>query len=77
MFRKIKGIKDLPQPKVVVESFADLTLKDEKNINIGDLDHELFILDSSADVSRKIKRSFCEPGNIDFCPIITLAEHKT
>jgi tyrosyl-tRNA synthetase len=35
---------------------------------------ELLLSDAQADVQRKLKRAFCEPGNVDFCPPISLAE---
>eukprot|EP00121_Abeoforma_whisleri_P006705 Awhi_evm2s6105 len=66
---------DIKAPEIAVVPFADLTLKHQDNIVHGDLDTDLFLLDTSADVNRKLKRSFCEPGNIDFCPTLTLLEH--
>lgn len=43
-------------------------------IDVHDPDAELMLLDSSADVQRKIKRAFCEPGNVDNCPPLELAQ---
>ena len=31
-------------------------------------DDELTVLDGSMDVGRKMKRAFCEPGNVADCP---------
>mmetsp|Transcript_18149 Transcript_18149/g.30326 ORF Transcript_18149/g.30326 Transcript_18149/m.30326 type:complete len:888 (-) Transcript_18149:351-3014(-) len=38
-----------------------------------DADAELLLLDGPSDVQRKLKRAFCEPGNVAFCPPLTLA----
>jgi len=37
-------------------------------------DDDIFVLDNSMDVGRKLKRAFCEPGNIEHCPPITLID---
>eukprot|EP00299_Pterocystis_sp_00344_P017149 c8603_g1_i2.p1 GENE.c8603_g1_i2~~c8603_g1_i2.p1 ORF type:complete len:698 (+),score=172.51 c8603_g1_i2:196-2094(+) len=39
-----------------------------------DAENELFLDDTAADVKRKIKRAFCEPGNTEVCPPLTLAD---
>lgn len=31
-------------------------------------DNQVLITDSEMDINRKIKKAFCEPGNVDFCP---------
>ena len=38
-------------------------------------DGELFLLDSSLDAQKKVKKSFCEPANAADCPPLVLAEH--
>ena len=49
----------------------DLRLKDAAAAD--DADAELRLLDNAADVQRKIKRAFCEPGNVAFCPPLAVA----
>jgi len=39
-----------------------------------DPEAELLLLDGQPDVQRKLKRAFCEPANVGFCPPIVLAE---
>lgn len=34
---------------------------------------DIFLLDNPPDVAPKIKKSFCEPQNVEYCPPITLA----
>ena len=38
-------------------------------------DGELFLLDTSPDAQKKVKKSFCEPANAADCPPLVLAEH--
>lgn len=40
-----------------------------------DHDAEIFVLDAQQDVQRKMKKAFCEPGNVNFCPPLTLASY--
>jgi len=40
---------------------------------VDDPDAELTLLDGPPDVQRKIKRAFCEPANVSFCPPLALA----
>jgi len=40
---------------------------------VEDLDAELLLLDGAPDVQRKMKKAFCEPGNVDFCPPLAIA----
>merc|ERR1739845_32423 len=35
-------------------------------------DVNLMLTDKEIDVNKKLKKAFCQPGNIDFCPPITL-----
>lgn len=46
----------------------DLRLKAEKEI--GDLNFEYLINDTDKVAKSKMKKSFCEPGNVNFCPAI-------
>jgi len=34
----------------------------------------VFLTDKDPDVNRKVKKSFCEPGNADFCPPLAWVE---
>ena len=36
-------------------------------------DAELLLLDGTPDVQRKLKKAFCEPANVRFCPPIAVA----
>ena len=38
-----------------------------------DPDNELLLFDIAADVQKKMKKAFCEPGNVAHCPPITVA----
>jgi len=40
----------------------------------GNVDDDILVLDNSMDVGRKMKRAFCEPGNVEHCPPITLTD---
>ena len=60
----------LSVPVVVPRSMPSLHLKFP--VDSLDADAELLLLDNSADVQRKIKRAFCEPGNVDNCPPLQL-----
>lgn len=58
-------------PSLVCVGSVPLRLKAEE----GKVEEvELLLLDSQGEVGRKLKRAFCEPGNVDFCPPLTLAE---
>ena len=40
----------------------------------GNEDDDILVLDNNMDVGRKMKRAFCEPGNVEHCPPITLTD---
>ncbi len=40
----------------------------------GNVDDDILVLDNNMDVGRKMKRAFCEPGNVEHCPPITLTD---
>eukprot|EP00816_Leptocylindrus_hargravesii_P004033 CAMPEP_0196802594 /NCGR_PEP_ID=MMETSP1362-20130617/2179_1 /TAXON_ID=163516 /ORGANISM="Leptocylindrus danicus, Strain CCMP1856" /LENGTH=707 /DNA_ID=CAMNT_0042173931 /DNA_START=29 /DNA_END=2152 /DNA_ORIENTATION=+ len=54
--------------EVVELNAVDLRLKAEKEI--GDLNFEYLINDTDKVAKSKMKKSFCEPGNVEFCPAI-------
>jgi len=37
-----------------------------------DVDGELLLFDAQPDVQRKMKKAFCEPGNVVHCPVLSL-----
>jgi hypothetical protein len=62
----------LQLPEVKARPIRRFNLKHP--VDVLDPDAELLLLDGSADVQRKIKRAFCEPGNVDNCPPLLLAQ---
>jgi tyrosyl-tRNA synthetase len=62
---------EVPLPEIKVVEVDDIKLKVPTE-GFDDPDLELMVLDSSADTSRKIKRAFCEPGNVNFNPPLLL-----
>eukprot|EP00286_Rhodomonas_abbreviata_P022569 CAMPEP_0181304206 /NCGR_PEP_ID=MMETSP1101-20121128/9016_1 /TAXON_ID=46948 /ORGANISM="Rhodomonas abbreviata, Strain Caron Lab Isolate" /LENGTH=773 /DNA_ID=CAMNT_0023409927 /DNA_START=263 /DNA_END=2585 /DNA_ORIENTATION=+ len=68
------GITEIATPTVNEAEAVDSLLKPphmlEGPVNADD---NVFILDGTMDVGRKMKRAFCEPANIEHCPPITLA----
>lgn len=58
-------------PEIKILEVTDLKLKVPTE-GFDDPDLELLLLDASADTSRKIKKAFCEPQNIDFNPPLLL-----
>merc|ERR1712099_156234 len=59
----------LPQPEVQLVEFPKLRLLAD-----GDgveTDTNIMLTDKEIDVNRKVKKAFCEPGNISFCPPIS------
>uniref|UniRef100_A0A7S0P4F4 tyrosine--tRNA ligase n=1 Tax=Calcidiscus leptoporus TaxID=127549 RepID=A0A7S0P4F4_9EUKA len=62
----------LALPEVHVVEAVSLRLRaDEAQ---WDAEAELLLLDGQADVQRKLKRAFCEPNNVAFCPPLVVAE---
>jgi len=59
-------------PELRTEAAVSLRLKADEGK--WDPEAELLLLDGQPDVQRKLKRAFCEPGNVDFCPPVVLAE---
>ncbi|CAE8619548.1 unnamed protein product, partial [Polarella glacialis] len=39
-----------------------------------EVDTQILVTDNAMDISRKIKKAFCEPGNVDFCPPLSWVE---
>lgn len=66
------GQAQLKVPDISVVESVSLRLKADDGV--ADPEAELFLLDGQPDVQRKLKRAFCEPGNVEFCPPIALAE---
>ena len=64
------------RPQIVDVAGVSAVLN-QKEGNVFDPDAELFLMDDTASgaVKRKMKKAFCEPGNIAFNPVIVLAEH--
>merc|ERR1711972_1022439 len=60
----------LPELRAVASVSLRLKVDDGK----WEPEAELLLLDGQPDVQRKLKRAFCEPGKIEFCPPIVLAE---
>eukprot|EP00301_Raphidiophrys_heterophryoidea_P019522 c4441_g1_i1.p1 GENE.c4441_g1_i1~~c4441_g1_i1.p1 ORF type:complete len:754 (-),score=211.89 c4441_g1_i1:165-2396(-) len=74
---KIQGVPQAPQKTVVAAvDDHDLRLKphSETALAIEDPDNEIFVSDLPADIKRKIKSAFCEPGNATSCPPLVFAE---
>ena len=68
----------LTPPQVVPLAPISLRLKaaaPDAPADALDLDAELSLLDGTADVQRKVKRAFCEPANVAFCPPLALTRH--
>mmetsp|Transcript_38174 Transcript_38174/g.87333 ORF Transcript_38174/g.87333 Transcript_38174/m.87333 type:complete len:757 (-) Transcript_38174:206-2476(-) len=68
----VAGQAELCAPQLHVVPSVPLRLKADDGK--WDPEAELLLLDSQADLQRKLKRAFCEPGNVEFCPPIVLAE---
>ncbi|KAK3271059.1 hypothetical protein CYMTET_20572 [Cymbomonas tetramitiformis] len=67
------GVDCLPLPKLVCVPAVSTVLK-EKTGGGFDADADYWLLDNpAADATRKMKRAFCEPGNVDFNAPLTLA----
>ncbi|XP_063934525.1 uncharacterized protein LOC135146297 [Zophobas morio] len=69
----LKGV--LLPPKVVHIPKTELPLRHLLEDSPSNSDNRISLFDSATDVHRKLKRSFCEPGNISFCPPLLLLEH--
>ena len=69
------SVTEICKPRVVVVEARDSLLK-PKHMMEGpaNADDDVFVLDGSMDVGRKLKRAFCEPGNVEHCPPITLVD---
>ena len=65
----------LQPPVLVPVAQASLNLKAldaPADVAVGD--SELLLLETQPDVVKKIKKAFCEPGNVAHCPPIALAQ---
>ena len=69
------NVTEIGKPSVVAVEAVDSLLK-PKHMMEGpaNADDDVFVLDNSMDVGRKMKRAFCEPGNVLHCPPITLTD---
>jgi tyrosyl-tRNA synthetase len=69
------GVTEIAKPTVVSVEAVDSLLK-PKHMMEGpaNLDDDIFLLDNTMDVGRKMKRAFCEPGNVEHCPPIILTD---
>ena len=84
----VKYMRELPQgstadyfgqasaPTIQVVPAISTTLK---NMNVYSVEGELCLLDSPAagEVKRKLKRAFCEPGNVEYNPVLDLSVNVT
>ena len=64
----------LQPPVLVLVAQPSLSLKPpaaEADLAVGD--GELLLLETQPDAQKKIKKAFCEPGNVEHCPPIALA----
>ena len=69
------NVTEIPKPEVHAMGALDSLLKPPHMLEgPGNADDDVFVLDGTMDVGRKMKRAFCEPGNIQHCPPITLSE---
>ena len=69
------GVTEIGAPAVERVAAVDSLLK-PKHLMEGpaNVDDDIFVLDNSMDVGRKMKRAFCEPGNVEHCPPIMLTD---
>lgn len=63
----------LEAPQVTVVDPMELALQEVTEGN--EANRHLLLTDKDPDVNRKIKKSFCEPQNLDFCPPLSVVEH--
>ena len=63
----------LQPPALTDVAAVALRLKAAGTETADDADAELLLFDGQPDVQRKMKKAFCEPGNIEHCPPLTLA----
>jgi len=69
------GVEEIAAPNIVSCAAIDSMLKPPHMLEgPANVDDQIFVLDSNMDVSRKMKRAFCEPGNVVHCPPIALAD---
>jgi len=74
-YYKDTGIDSLPVPQVeTVEAVSSLLKPPHMQEGPANADDNLFLLDQTMDVGRKMKRAFCEPGNVTHCPPLILAD---
>jgi tyrosyl-tRNA synthetase len=67
------NVTEIAKPTVEsLEAFDSLLKPRHMMEGPANADDDIFILDNNMDVGRKMKRAFCEPGNIEHCPPITL-----
>lgn len=61
-------------PELTMLKRPDMVLREETEGG-NELDWNLMLSDRDPDVNRKVKKSFCEPENTDFCPPLSIVEH--
>lgn len=67
-------VASLPKPSILITQTPKLHLKIVEDAAHKTDDYEYFVLDDpKVHGKSKLKKAFCEPGNTDFCPPITLA----
>mmetsp|Transcript_34451 Transcript_34451/g.77685 ORF Transcript_34451/g.77685 Transcript_34451/m.77685 type:complete len:815 (-) Transcript_34451:61-2505(-) len=72
---KETGVTEIAVPSVHISPPVDSALKPPHMMDgPANADDEIYLLDASMDVGRKLKRAFCEPGNVEHCPPITLVD---
>jgi len=71
-YYKLADISSLPIPEIHLVPAVQARLRVP---TIDDLDVDIFpLLDTQADVNRKMKKAFCEPSNVDYNPPLVLTE---
>ena len=68
-------ITEIKAPSVQEVPIVDSVLKPpHMQEGPANADDNIFVLDQSMDVGRKMKRAFCEPQNVTHCPPLVLCE---
>jgi tyrosyl-tRNA synthetase len=63
----------LPVPSLTLVAPAVSQLRQLPQGGCDDPSIDIFLVDNPADVAPKIKKAFCEPQNVQYCPPLTLA----
>jgi tyrosyl-tRNA synthetase len=68
-------VTEIATPSVEsLEAFDSLLKPKHMMEGPANADDDIFVLDNNMDVGRKMKRAFCEPGNVEHCPPIALTD---